>query len=531
MRRFTLRSIKGQLLLLVASGLVGLVVLSLLSAQQLRATMLAEREMTLQSVVQEGVATMAMYEEQAQAGDITEAEAQQRALEALGAQRFDPNGYLFGYDTEGTCVLLPTKPERVGQNFLAEVDDNGTPFIQEIVTAGQQPGGGFTEYWFPKPDADAASPKLAYSLVFEPWGWVIGTGAYIDDIQTAATAALWHQLAFQALPVVLVLILVGLLISRHVERSIRNVTRTLENGDLSTRLDEGAGRTELEQLAKALNGTLDTVSEVVRGVIAVSGELDEGARALDAASQDIAQIAQDASERARQGTEAAESLTRSFAALVESSSQMDVAVREIATNASDATRVAADAVGVAGTAGETIRRLGSSSAEIGEVVRVITTIAEQTKLLALNATIESARAGENGKGFAVVATEVKDLAQGTAEASDDIVRRIESLVGDTTSAVSSVESIAEIIASINSYQVSIAGAIEEQTATTSEIDSVVGLAAEDGRRVSALMQDVSDQASRTETGLTPVRNYAARLVAASDQLKSAVAVFQGVDRA
>jgi len=529
-RRFTIRSVQGQLMTLVAAGLVGLVVLALLSAQHLSSTMLTERKAMLRSIVQEAITIAAVYEEKARSGEMTTEEAQADALVALNAQRFDPNGYLFGYTTDGTCFLLPTKTERVGENFIAEVDAQGNAFIKGIVDAGQDPEGGFTEYWFPKPDEEAASPKLAYSLSFEPWGWVIGTGAYVDDVQAAADAQLGRQLLLQVLPIVVALLVVGLYISRRVERSINGITRTLEQGDLSTRLDEGNGKTELDRLAKALNHTLDNVSQVVREVITVSGELDAAAGALDDASLAIAEKAQGASERARHGTDAADALTQSFGALVESSAQMGVAVREIARNASEATRVASDAVVVAGDANEVIRRLGLSSTEIGDVVRVINTIARQTKLLALNATIESARAGEGGKGFAVVATEVKDLAQGTTDASDDIVRRVGALVEDTEQAVTSVESIAEIISSINAFQASIAGAIEEQTATTSEIDNVVGMAAANGRVVSELMREVSENAAQTEGGLEPVRANAQRLVRASAQLKATVSVFQGADR-
>jgi methyl-accepting chemotaxis protein len=181
---------------------------------------------------------------------------------------------------------------------------------------------------------------------------------------------------------------------------------------------------------------------------------------------------------------------------------------------------------VATSTNETIARLGASSIEIGDVVRVINGIAEQTKLLALNATIESARAGESGKGFAVVATEVKELAQGTTTASEDIVRRVDTLVADTDQAVSAIQSIAEIISSINTYQVTIAGAIEEQTATTQEITQVVSNAADNGRAVSRLMRGVSDGAAQTHVGLAQVREQADRLTRTSSELQRTVSVFR-----
>ncbi len=130
MRAFTMRSVAGQLMVLIATALVGLVVLALLSAQRVRTTMLTERKATLRSVVQEAVATAAAFEDQVQSGDLTTEEAQARTLAALNAQRFDPNGYLFGYTTDGTCFMLPTKTERVGGNFLADVDKNGSTLHQ-----------------------------------------------------------------------------------------------------------------------------------------------------------------------------------------------------------------------------------------------------------------------------------------------------------------------------------------------------------------------------------------------------------------
>jgi methyl-accepting chemotaxis protein len=150
---------------------------------------------------------------------------------------------------------------------------------------------------------------------------------------------------------------------------------------------------------------------------------------------------------------------------------MGVSIREIAGNAASASEVAADAVTMVTTTTTTatVAKLGDSSTEIGKVVKVITMIAGQTNLLALNATIEAARAGESGKGFAVVANEVKELAQETAKATEDIGRRVQAIQGDSRAAVTAIEEISHIIAQINEAQVAIASAVEEQTATTNEM--------------------------------------------------------------
>src|SRR5215203_2077631 len=152
------------------------------------------------------------------------------------------------------------------------------------------------------------------------------------------------------------------------------------------------------------------------------------------------------------------------------SSQMESAIREIAHNATEAARVAGQAVTVAETTTRTVGKLGDSSEEIATVIKLINGIAEQTNLLALNATIEAARAGEAGKGFAVVASEVKELAQETARATEDISSRVQAIQSDTAGAVDSIAGIAATIARINDFQMTIASAVEEQSATTGEMN-------------------------------------------------------------
>jgi methyl-accepting chemotaxis protein len=169
--------------------------------------------------------------------------------------------------------------------------------------------------------------------------------------------------------------------------------------------------------------------------------------------------------------------------------------------------------------------LGASSQEIGNVVKVITSIAEQTNLLALNATIEAARAGEAGKGFAVVANEVKELAQETARATEDIARRVEAIQADTGGAVGAIGEISTIIGSINDYQLTIASAVEEQTATTNEMSRNVAEAATGSGEIAANITGVASASSSTTEAVTQARGAIDDMARMAAELHTQVARF------
>jgi methyl-accepting chemotaxis protein len=205
---------------------------------------------------------------------------------------------------------------------------------------------------------------------------------------------------------------------------------------------------------------------------------------------------------------------------------MGSSISEIAHNANEAAKVAAQAVTVAESTTGTVAKLGESSTEIADVVKVITGIAQQTNLLALNATIEAARAGEAGKGFAVVATEVKELAQETARATEDISRRVEAIQGDTAGAVEAIAEISAIIGRINDYQLTIASAVEEQSATTAEMSRNVTEAATGANEIAQNISGVASAAQSGATSLSESQQAVRRLSVMSAQLEELVSSFR-----
>ena len=253
------------------------------------------------------------------------------------------------------------------------------------------------------------------------------------------------------------------------------------------------------------------------------------AMTLGAASEELSSVARQMSGNAHETlsqanvvSAAVEQVNRNIQTVATGTEEMTASIREIAKNASDAARVATSAVKAAETTNAIVGKLGESSADIGKVIKVITSIAQQTNLLALNATIEAARAGEAGKGFAVVANEVKELAKETAKATEDISQKIETIQGDTRSAVNAIGQIGSIINQINDIQNTIASAVEEQTATTNEISRNVADAARGSGEIAQNITSVARAAEGTSSGAGDTERAAGELARMAAELQKLV---------
>ncbi|HEY8534189.1 MAG TPA: methyl-accepting chemotaxis protein [Micromonospora sp.] len=338
-----------------------------------------------------------------------------------------------------------------------------------------------------------------------------------DAVAAAGTTALVMMLI-----AVVVLAILAIALTTAITRPLRRVEdalRAIVANDLS-RTVPVTSRDEFGSMASLVNQATEAQREAVRSIVAGVRTLTDSISRLRVVNDKITNSVGETTHQAEVVNSAASEVSRNVQAVAAGSEEMSASIREIARNANEAAQFASQAVEAAEVTNKTIAKLGESSAEIGNVVRLITAIAEQTNLLALNATIEAARAGEAGKGFAVVAGEVKDLAQETARATEDITRRVEAIQADTANAVAAIREIGQVISRINEYQLTIASAVEEQTATTSEVNRSISEAAMGATSIANGIGTVAQATQATSGTLSEAESVVEELTRLAGALRS-----------
>ncbi|MBB4743694.1 methyl-accepting chemotaxis protein [Actinoplanes octamycinicus] len=354
----------------------------------------------------------------------------------------------------------------------------------------------------------------------------------VAEEKRAETAAAYRDARTQMIVVLVVGVAVALALATLVIRGIMGtlsavgrVSRALAAGDLTVAAAV-TGRDELGRMATELDTGIASVRQSVDRMGQVAVTLSSASDELSTISLQLQSGAAEAAERANTAMAASEEINTGVQTIAAGAEEMSASIAEIASSAAQAAEVSQQGTSVAQRTTAQVAELGLASAEIGDVVRLITTIAEQTNLLALNATIEAARAGELGKGFAVVAGEVKDLAQQTAKATDEITARIAAIQASSSTAGQAIGEISEVIGRVGDYTTTIASAVEEQTATTAEMSRSVAEAATSSADVARTVSGVAEVASSTAEAAKSTQEAATGLTAMATDLTGLVGAFR-----
>ena len=316
--------------------------------------------------------------------------------------------------------------------------------------------------------------------------------------------------------------------SRELQEKVNillSVVNAASEGDLTKKISIN-GNSAIGQLAGGLKTLLNNLKGDIAKISESAQVLSSSSEELSAAGQQMGAAAEETSAQANVVSGTSQEISSSVQIVATGTEEMGSSIRDISKNATEAAKVASDAVSVAEQADRNVKKLGESSDEIGQVVKVITSIAEQTNLLALNATIEAARAGEAGKGFAVVANEVKELANQTSNATEEIGHKIKTIQEDSKNSIDAIGKISGIINNINDISNTIASAVEEQTATTAEMERNVQRAAKGSHEISQNIAGVALAATETTAGISHSQTATQELSRMADNLQDMVNKFK-----
>jgi len=526
-----MKSIKLKLLIsILAMALLSIIGISLSSYSFVKGKLYDEKRSKLKELVASNLGTLKYYHKLEKQGVLSQKQAQAKAKELIKNSTYGDKGqdYFWITDLNNRMVMHPFKPQLDGQDVSSVKDSSGLKIFVEMTDIVREQDGGFLEYkWQYYDNKDQLEPKLSYITGFKPWGWILGTGIYIDDIK-ATMEELTKIIILIAVVIFIFVTIIVYYLANYFARPIIELTSKVNKfaqGDLSVEIivdreDEiGQLGTHLEMMRNNLNKVINNIFEIIES--------------LSAYSQQLAASSQEGNATIEATNSLIESMSANIQQIAASSEEVSSFSQNAATQTEQGFSNIEETIGsnkeinhVVDKTLEMIENLEANSKEIGKVIEFITNIAEQTNLLALNAAIEAARAGEHGRGFAVVADEIRELAQETNHATENIgslIKEVQSLSTGGLTAINHVKDKTkegEIIAekagqsfeSIREYSLETSTQIEQTTISAQSL-------AESSEQLMSSSQDIVNMSSE-------VANSAQELTKMAQDLQEVINIFK-----
>lgn len=456
------------------------------SAELYEESMTDGYSMEIKSQVQGALSVIQSYYDRSVSGELTEKEAQELAAEAVRNMRYrdDASGYIWIDGEDYVLVMHPILTEQEGTDRKDLTDQNGVKVTQSVVAVAKS-GGGYNEFYFTKADGVTVAPKIAYAQMFEPWGWAVATGNYVDDMNQKIDSQKENiQEEFSMMLLIYgiaaaVMLAAALVISAlsgiRITKGIKMVEANLRQaavGDLSfsvspillKRADEiGAMARSLENVRQSLANMLGSVLHTGEALSQSSEKFSEKFGSISESIQNTNRAIEDLAQGATNQANETETVNEKIVELggvieVEKSGvqKLEEAVSAMAgysTGASESirelnqiTQVTNEAINMVS---EQTNKNNESAADINKTIEIIKGLAAQTNLLSLNASIEAARAGDAGRGFSVVAEEIRSLSEESSGNAQEIEGIVKELVHNVEISVSKMQ---EVIRNVQKQQ-------------------------------------------------------------------------------
>ncbi|MFA6121507.1 MAG: methyl-accepting chemotaxis protein [Sideroxydans sp.] len=534
-------TIRNKFTVLIAMALIGLLLLPIIDLMSERNALMEDRKLKTQQVVQVAYSVIEHYQKLASEGKMAEEEAKAAAIDTVKLMRYGNNDYFWINDMHPAMVMHPMKPELDGKDLSESKDPTGLKLFVEFVNVVKKDGAGFVDYQWPKPGQSEPVAKISYVAGFAPWGWVVGSGIYVDDVDAIFRA---HLVRGGTIIVVVLAIIASLmwLLSNSIIASVNGLRQTISqiaaSNDLSLRAQEG--KDEPGQTAAAFNHLMDSFANIIRSVRANSENVTESAQQLTTTSAQITRGTQVQSEESASTAAAVEQITVSINSVADNTADVRKLSEHSLQQTEQGHRSVDELIGEIDQVQATVNQIALSVKEFVDSTRSIAgmtqqvkEIADQTNLLALNAAIEAARAGEQGRGFAVVADEVRKLAEKSAQSANEIDRVTQSLNGKSANVESTVQrglnslrATQEHVAQVSAVLASAGEAVSKSSKGVDDIATSVSEQSQASNEIAKHVEKIAQMSEENHAAVDMAGKEIARLESLADELHQSVSRFR-----